>query len=742
MRLPTTQEVLPLLHPGLQRWLRHEAGWPELSPVQRVAIPAILQGQDCIVEAPTAGGKTEAVLFPTLTRAADERRRDPSGTVRVLYLAPLRALLNNLEGRGEKYAELCGLRAFKWHGDVGQKEKVAAFLDPPDLLLTTPESMEAILLRKADWQDVFAALSIVIIDEAHNFAAGERGGHLLCLLERLAEATGRNVQRVALSATLGNPGAMLEWLAGAGRPSGVRLAVPATAPVRRDFRIHLFDEAADGEATPAHERANYRRFSTLCDLVAGDEGGGSARSLVFVGSRRSAESWAKAFGQANEALPLGRRLNVRTHHSAVSRFFREEAESLIQVASEDGLHAILSTSTLELGIDIGELRQVIQMDALASPSSFLQRVGRTGRRPGRPQLFRGLVCKVEDLLLQAATVSLGLQGRSEALLLPRRAFHLLAHQLLCLSLQTFGIAPDRAWDIFRKAHCFSGITHEQFDQLVEHMVREDYLRLVDGHLVVGEMAEKNYLHSNWRRLFAVFDSAPLYEVVHGRTPIGTLDAKFVEGLEEPFYFVLGGKLWRTEGIDPTARLVQASPSHDGHAPAWVNFGGPEVPFETAQEVGRLLCESESPKFLDEAGQRVLAGLQRGCVGDGWRPGRIDWRVSASGTGYLTTYAGDRINRTLARLLELAGAGKATASYAQIEVKKQPPDSSSMRDSIERVLTDLRTGRWRDPGALARVLEGNQRLWPFSPFARCLPEPLWAAALVEQTLDPAGLVALA
>ncbi len=709
--------------------------------MQRAAIPAILHGQDCLVEAPTAGGKTEAVLFPALSRAAEAREREPARAVRILYLAPLRALLNNLEGRGEKYAELCGLRAFKWHGDVGQKEKVAAFRDPPDLLMTTPESMEAMLLRKADWQAMFSALSTVIIDEAHNFAAGERGGHLLCLLERLTEATRSPVQRIALSATVGNPEAMLRWLAGGQRPTGVRISMPATKPVERDFRVHFFDEAADTEETPANERAAFRRFSTLWRLVAGEAGGGS-RSLVFVGSRRRAEELAKAFGRANEGLPLARRLNVSTHHSAVSRFFREEAERLIQVASEDGLHAILSTSTLELGIDIGELRQVIQMDSLASPSSFLQRVGRTGRRPGKPQLFRGLTSEVEHLLLQTATVSLGMQGRSEALRLPRRAFHLLAHQLLCLSLQTFGISPSRAWEILRNAHCFSGVSRQELDELLGHMMREDYLRLVDGLIVVGEAAEKIFLHSNWRRLFAVFDSAPLYEVVHGRLPIGTLDAKFVESLEEPFHFVLGGRLWRSDHVDPNAKLVHASPSREGHVPAWVNFGGPDVPFETAQEVGRLLHESEPPVFLDEPARHVFAGLQRGHGGGEWLPGRITWRVSASGTARLTTFAGDRINRTLARLLTLEGAGKATASYMEVEAKKQPPDPDSMRATVQLVLTDLHSGRWRDPDSLARALEADQTLWPFSPFARCLPGALWAAALVEQTLDSEGLVNLA
>jgi len=739
VRSPTTEEVLALLHPGIQKWVRHESGWPGLSPIQLSAIPSILEGRDCVIEAPTAGGKTEAVLFPTLTKAA---ANEAGRSVRVLYLAPLRALLNNLETRGEDYAKLCGLRAFKWHGDVGQKDKKEAFQDPPDLLLTTPESMEAILLRKADWSEVFSGLGTVIIDEAHNFADGERGGHLLSLLERLSAATDKPVQRIALSATLGNPETMLRWLAGSQQPLGQRIHAGAQTAKKKDFKIHFFEAAPDTETVAPDQQPAWRQFNELFNLVAGKVSGIGTKSLVFVGSRRKAESFARAFKHANDGLPLGQRVEIRTHHSAVSRFFREEAESLIQLSSADSLHAILSTSTLELGIDIGELNQVIQMDSLSSPSSFLQRVGRTGRRQGRPQFFRGLTLDLDHLQLQTATVSLGLQGRSEALLLPQKAFHLMAHQLICLSLQSYGADPAHVWRTLSRAHCFSAITRDEFEALVDHMVETEYLRRVDGHLLLtGDKTEKSFLHSNWRRLFAVFDSAPLYEVLHGRVSVGTLDAKFVEAQDFPFYFVLGGKLWKTERISQKIRQVHASPSKDGAAPAWVNFGGPDVPFETAQEVGRLLQESEPPTFLDETARSVFADLQAGSRGLNWKPGRIHWRVAASGTAYLVTYAGDRINRTLARLLNLTGAGKATASYAEVRFTSKPPDPEAITDAIEATLSDLRDGAWSDPPTLSKALQKQQPLVPFSPFARCLPKSLWAATLVEQTLDMKGLLNL-
>ncbi len=725
-----TKTILDRLHPGIQRWIQ-ESGWPGLRPVQEAAIPVILAGHDCVIEAPTAGGKTEAVLFPALTRAAEG-----SGPgVRILYVAPLRALLNNLELRGETYAAACGLDAFKWHGDVDQRAKLTKLTRPPALLMTTPESVEAILLRKAEAAAFFAGLGAVILDEAHNFAAGDRGGHLLSLLERLEHLVHRLPQRIALSATIGNPEAMLRWLAGRCREPGerVRLSQP---PGPRDFQVHLFSEHEDSSGV-AERSGRVGRFNFLADLLP------RHRCLVFVRSRAGAEQLARGFIELNHHRAAGRRIRVRTHHSAVSKYYREEAEQLIQLASrssEDHLDAIISTSTLELGIDIGALDRVIQLDALPSPSGFLQRVGRTGRRQGQPQFFRGLCTKTDDLIVLAAAVNLGWKQRSEDLILPRRAFHLLAHQFLCLALQSHGISQEQAWAVLSEAHCFSGVGRGELDRLVDHMVNEEYLRRVDGALVTGDRTEREFLRAGWRRLFAVFDSAPLYEVFHQRKAVGTLDARFVETLDVPFFFVLGGKVWKAEGVDVPSRAVRALPSHAGEAPKWTSFGGPGVPFETAQEAGRLLFGHEAlPEFLDPEARAAMEVLIQHRAGTSWEPGNMVVQATGAGSAILVTFAGDRINRTLARVLETLGLGKAAASYDEVVVKSGPPGRAEMALAVESAMAELRSGGLADGRQLTQALQSTQPLWLFSPFARCLPEDLWAEALVEKTLDCDGLL---
>jgi ATP-dependent helicase Lhr and Lhr-like helicase len=705
-----------------------EKGWKGLSPIQDAAFAAIYSGQDCVIEAPTAGGKTEAVLFPLLTRIAREEGRTG---VRLLYLAPLRALLNNLENRIVEYAGVCGLEAFKWHSDVSQLDKIEAFHRPPQILITTPESVEAILLRKPEWKAFFGSLTAIVIDEAHSFALGDRGGHLISLLERIEQSTASAPQRISVTATVGNPEEMLQWMAGCRAP-GQRIRVEGTAPAR-DFLVHFFNDASDGEHTPPEERASFRAFSALVEILHGQ------KSIVFAPSRRKAEALAKAMA-AHGDRSRARRLNVRTHHSSVSKFFREEAERLIQVASESGIDAIISTSTLELGIDIGELDWVVQIDALSSPSAFLQRVGRTGRRQGRPQRFRGLCTNLDDIPVVAAVISLGISGRTEAIRFPRKAYHLLAHQILCLSLQSHGIGRDAAWSTLRRAHCYSQISRGDFDRLLDHMIEQRFLREADEAVLVGDETEQTFLPANWRKLFAVFNSAPMYEVHEHRGQVGTLDANFVESLEPPFHFVLGGRMWLAKSVDPKSRIVKAERSQAAEAPKWTTFGGPNVPFETAQEAGRLLHSEIVPSYFDEEARNAFIILHQGARDDGWSPGRIVVHATPGGQATITTFAGDAINRTLAKLLIAEKLGKATADYRSVALQGATVRGADLRGRIVRLLETTSRDQ-ASVKALEQRLAPYLPLWPFSPFARCLPGDLWATALAERTLDIEGFVGL-
>lgn len=711
------------LHPGLQNYIKNKK-WKELSEIQEKAIPEILGRIDCIIEAPTAGGKTEAVLFPTLTSIALEKK--PS--VQILYLAPLRALLNDIEIRARKYAAVCGVHCFKWHGDVGQREKIEELQRPSQLLLTTPESLEAILLRKAGWYHFFADLEIVIVDEAHNFASGDRGSHLISLLERLEKSINRNPQRIALTATIGNPAQMLQWLAGKHRRVGKRIYASSTIEKEKEFKILLFDERKDIRDDPENS-ASFRLFVNLYDLLP------FKRSIVFAGSRTKTEALASAINQMNKMKNAKNYVKVLTHHSSVSKYYREEAENRIKIRDsiESGLDAIISTSTLELGIDIGELDQVIQIGALSSSSSFLQRVGRTGRRPDKPQFFRGLCTSEDDLILLAAVVSLGLKGISETINFPTRAFHILAHQLICLSLQNHGIDPNTAWDLLSGAHCFSNISRGQFELLMEYMLEEKFLRDVDGLLVVGEKGEEKFLGSNWRRLFAVFDSGPMYDVWEEKKHVGTLDSAFVEALEVPFLFVLGGIEWKANKVKTERREVLAKRTIAGEAPKWVTFSGFDIPYETAKEAGRILFDSKPLNYLDDEAKDGIDSIRNKLKGIGWSEDKWVILTTNYGKAKIWTFAGDRINRTLAKLLTQAKVGIATSSYQNVSLKNAE-NESEVGETIVKFLNNIKLIDKNSLQELEKKLYEEIRLAVFSKFVKCLPESLWYDALAERIFN--------
>jgi len=404
-----------------------------------------------------------------------------------------------------------------------------------------------------------------------------------------------------------------------------------------------------------------------------------------------------------------------------------------------GLEAIISTSTLELGIDVGELDQVIQAGALSSSSAFLQRVGRTGRRLNKPQVFHGLCLREDDLILLTAVVNLGLRGISDKINFPLKAYHILAHQLICLSLQNNGIKMDKAWDILSTSHCYSNITFEKFKVLIDFMFERKYLRKVDELLIVGEECEQNFLGANWRKLFAVFDSSFMYDVWDEKKHIGTLDAAFVEALEIPFFFVLGGIEWEAVKIKHETRELFVRKTEIGDAPKWIVYGGTEVPYETAKEVGKILFGNESIKFLNkEAEECILSKIEKLRF--------INWSEEIwpiillnNNKAEIWTFAGDRINKTLAKLLTLSGVGLATSSYQRIEVRRKKKDETKLDASISEFLRKLKSINEESFKYYEAKLLEEVRTTKVSKFTKLLPETLWREAIAEQIFDLKGLI---
>ena len=611
------------LHPTLQHAITHDLGWRELRPVQEQAIDAVLSGANAVILAPTAGGKTEASMFPVLSRILD----DGLAPVAALYVCPIRALLNNQEHRIGQYCRMVGLGAFKWHGDVAASSRKRFLADPAHILMTTPESLEVMLIsQRIDAARLFANLSMVVIDGIHAFAGDERGAHLVAILERLSRFCGKDLQRIGLSATVGNPAVIGDWLQGSSKRTR-ELIDPPKPPAQRLLAVDYVDDVHALAARAAHV-------------------GAGKKSLVFVESRGMAERVASAMA--------GRGVDVFVHHSAVSRADRRMAEERFASGSNT---AIVATSTMELGIDIGDLDLVLQADAPKTVASLLQRMGRTGRRPGTVANFRMLCLSSESMLQAVALLRLMERGYIEDLRPHRSAARVLAHQVMALSLQEGGISRHRVLDFVDGAAGFSELGADDVANIIDTMVERDVLYEADGQLSLGGDGEIRFGRRNFFELYSVFDTPETLKVLHGRTEVGTVGAFFARLAtweEGPFCFRLGNRPWRVTHIDERRGICYVVPAESGRVPSWL--GAPnDLSFEVCQEMKAALLDDTDPPWLGAAGLEELADLRAGydrlLTPDGAPVEVTDDAVSWH------TFAGGRANRLLAAALEARGGGR-------------------------------------------------------------------------------------
>ncbi|GAB4085050.1 DEAD/DEAH box helicase [Myceligenerans cantabricum] len=503
-------------------------GWPSLRPLQTAAVEPVRSGADCVLIAPTAGGKTEAAVFPLLTSMVQGQWSGLS----VLYVTPLRALLNNLYPRLTTYGGWLGRRVGLWHGDVGDTERKRILAEPPDILLTTPESLEAMLVsRRVEHDGLFAGLHAIVVDELHSFAASDRGWHLLGVLARLERLAGLPVQRVGLSATVGNPEQIGRWLQG-GEASGgsrdLRVVSGATPP-------------SDPEVLLDYVGSVPNAAKVIASLHRGE------KRLVFCESRRVSEQLAFEL----------RELGVQTFvsHSSLSAEERRRSE---QAFAEAQNTVIVATSTLELGIDIGDLDRVIQIDAPRTVASFLQRLGRTGRRPGTRRNTLFLTTSSDAFLEAAGLLLLWRRGYVEPVVPPPHPRHLTAQQLLALALQegSFGANTWKEW-------WGSLALMEDGEETLAYLRDEGFLVEDGGLLMLGPVAEKAFGRRHFMDLLSSFDAEKELRVVAGTKEIGfisplALPRDDVAKLDSK-PILLNGRAWRVESVSWERFEVLVSP---------------------------------------------------------------------------------------------------------------------------------------------------------------------------------------
>lgn len=677
------------LHAAVQHHIVNSLGWSSLRPLQDLTVSPILSGRNALIVGPTAGGKTEAAVFPVLSRILSESWPALS----VIYLCPLRALLNNLEPRLARYAGLVGRRVAMWHGDVGDAARKRILADPPDLLLTTPESLELMLIsRRVEHVALFAEVRAVVVDEVHAFAADDRGWHLLAVLERIARIANRPLQRIGLSATVGNPEGVVEWLSGSDRGPRELVSVPAVVATDSDVVVDYVGTIENAAMVIARLHQGEKR-------------------LVFCDSRARVEDLATSL----------RKMGVATYvsHSSLSADERRQAEQAFASGSNC---VIVATSTLELGIDVGDLDRVIQIDAPIQVASFLQRLGRTGRRAGTVRNFLFLATEDDSLVRAAALCVLWAGGYVEHVTAPQYPIHLLAQQILALSLQEDGIgaADWRPW--VGAMPGFAALEDVDVRDAVAFMQQRGILFEDEGRWSIGREGESAFGRRHFMDLLSAFTSEPLFTVKHGQVELGRVHhASFAVRDDRPPVLLLAGRPWVVTNVDWDARVAYVRPTHDEGRSRWLGAGQP-LRYELCQAIARVLSSEGPDPFCSRRALERLAQIRSDYS---WLEAEMTTLLTEpDGRQRWWTFAGLNANAALAE--EFRRKGFPVRRVDNLCISFEAPIDPGAIEELKHVPRDT----LRSP-VNERALEGLK-------FSNCLPDDLARKELTLRLTDVASI----
>ncbi len=564
-RLGEETRVFKLLAKPIQDVLR-ELGLFEPTEPQVKAVPVVLRGENVLLVAPTGSGKTEAVLLPTFSKLLEQPKRRG---ISVLYITPLRALNRDMIKRMSYWASKLNLSVQVRHGDTETKIRRKQAIHPPDILVTTPETLQAIL-PGSRMQAHLSHISCIIIDEVHELATDKRGVQLSLALERLFELVGKDFQRIGLSATVENPEEIAKFIGGTDRPVRV---VEAALPKSYTYTIEyptLTDadyDLAQKLNTAPEATARIRR---MLDLVRNH-----TSTLIFVNSRTNAEMLGHKFGLLTD--------DIAVHHGSLSR---EERTLIENEFKANVLKAIVCTSTMELGIDIGQVDLVVQYLSPRRVSSLIQRVGRSGHR--LDLISKGVIVTAfsEDVLESLAATQRARRGQLEPLLIHENALDVVAHQVVGILMDKRTATIDEVLKIFHRAHPFRNLSKAKLLEVARYLDSLREARL-EGKVLEKSKRTRGYYYRN---LSMIPDERryPIVDVLSDRR-IGTLGDEFMAlrarvGLS----FICKGRVWRIVQIEEETGTVYVVPSEDQFAaiPGWDGEMLP-IPIDLAREVGRL-----------------------------------------------------------------------------------------------------------------------------------------------------------
>ncbi len=590
--------------PFIQEFI-YRSGWQSMRAVQNAAGDAIFGTEDnVLLTASTASGKTEAAFFPILTLLSEK----PSNTVGVLYIAPLKALINDQFGRLSELCEEEGIPVTRWHGDANQTAKRKLLKKPSGILQITPESLESLLINKhMEIPSLFGDLRFIVIDEIHSLLRGDRGLQTFCLIERLCRLAGCDPRRIGLSATIGDPEAAGRFLASG---SNKKTVIPKFNGGKEVWRLsmeHFFNsdpQASEGRAlpfpTPPQEEPTDKAPK------AADPGMGyifehtkGKKCLIFTNSREECESVCQNLRQYCEATNQPDRFLI--HHGNLSASYRESAEE--DMKDDDSLKSVCATATLELGIDIGRLERAFHVDAPFTVSGFLQRLGRTGRRGDPSEMW--FVMREEHqearamlpdsipwyLIQGIALIQLYIEERFvEPPRTDRLPYSLLYHQTMSTLASCGEMSPGELASKVLTLNCFRRITQDDYKVLLRHLIEIDHInRTENGGLITGLSGER--VVNNFK-FYAVFQENVEYTVRAGSEQLGTIVKPPPVGDK----IAIAGRVWVVEEVDHKRHELYCT-LVKGNIPAYFGDVAGDIHTRILERMYRVLDENDIYRYL-------------------------------------------------------------------------------------------------------------------------------------------------
>lgn len=662
--MSTENDIFYRFSPFIQDFIyRH--GWESLRSVQLDAAKVIFETENnLLITSSTASGKTEAAFFPILSMLEE----DPSQSVAVLYIAPLKSLINDQFLRLDELLDESGIPVFHWHGDVAFSHKNKLLNDPKGILQITPESLESMLMNRSnDIVRLFSDLRFIIIDEIHTLTGTDRGNQIICQLSRISRLISRDVRRIGLSATVGDIEAAKKWLCGGS-------ARDCDAPKPEEGRVswklaleHFFIQnanadqtvAADGTPDPFSDKnVPVQKPSKAAQKSIIDAGYEyiydcvkDKKALIFSNSREETEYITATMRQIAENRHEPDIFLI--HHGNLSASLREEAEAKLK-SDEYGNLVTCATVTLELGIDIGRLQRIVQIESPHSVSSFLQRLGRSGRRGEPPEMF--MIFREEDplpdtplpqlipweLIRAIAIIQLYIEERfiepPATKILP---FSLLFQQTLSVLASSGELAPKALADRILSMPPFANVPREHYRTLLISMLKEDYLEQTEEKtLIVGLKGERL---TNSFKFYAVFKDTENYSVRCESDEIGTITTPPPVGER----FALAGRVWEVTELDVGRKLIYVKPVKGKMEISWPGDYG-EINTKILQRMRKVLSEDTVYPYLKPNAAKRLAVARHIAKNTGMLSHSV---ISLGGMTYcMFPWLGTRSFRTLRKTM--------------------------------------------------------------------------------------------